>query len=51
MIRQGIVLIARGYEWLCPKCDMENTTIELVQEVTCTYCGTTCVVMDYEHAF
>ena len=51
MIHQGIVLIAKGYEWICPNCEMNNTTIELVEKVSCAYCDTTCVVMDYDHAY
>jgi hypothetical protein len=47
---ESVDLIASGYEWLCPKCDVVNTEIEVVKEVTCKSCWTTYDVESYQHA-
>lgn len=47
---EGVILIASGYEWVCPKCDWKNDEIEVTEAVTCESCGATFKVDDYNHA-
>ena len=46
-----IILIARGYEWVCPKCEHYNTEIAVTEEVTCAGCKETYQVEDHYHAY
>lgn len=36
---ETVILIASGYEWICPECDEFNTEIESNVRVTCPECG------------
>ena len=44
-------LIASGYEWTCPKCDMPNEEIEVAEHVTCWKCGKTFEANPPEHTY
>lgn len=43
-------LIASGYDWTCPKCDINQHEIEAKSEVTCHECHTQYTVDNVWHA-
>ena len=47
---ESVELIASGYEWSCPDCDMENHEIEVTEKVVCSGCKKEFDVSDYNHA-
>ena len=51
MTKDGIELIASGYDWWCPKCEMDAHVVELVEQVTCPQCDTDYEVESFDHAY
>jgi len=49
-IKEGVYLIASGYEWMCEDCDIMNTEIEVTKTVKCRRCNKVYLVEDSEHA-
>ena len=47
----SVYLIAAGYEWTCPHCDIMNTEIEFTPKVTCLTCKQEFRVADADHAY
>ena len=47
---QKVELIASGYEWICPKCEMPIHEIEVTPIVICPFCRERYEVDDYYHA-
>jgi len=47
---QEITMIASGYEWTCPKCDLLHPEIETQNSVECTRCHTEYKVSEVYHA-
>ena len=47
---QQVELIASGYEWECPECEILNKETEITYYVTCKNCKTKFIVSDYFHA-
>jgi DNA-directed RNA polymerase subunit RPC12/RpoP len=47
---ETVDLIASGYEWTCPKCEMLNEEIEVAEKVSCRNCRRIFKVQDYQHA-
>lgn len=47
-----VIIIASGYEWICPNKDCEhcNKEIEVTENVTCKECDEQFEVEDYLHA-
>jgi protein-arginine kinase activator protein McsA len=43
-------LVASGYEWICPHCELLNKEIEALDMVTCSNCGRTFEANPPEHA-
>jgi hypothetical protein len=48
---ETIELIAAGYEWICPTCDLNNKEIEVNETVQCKSCERQFEVADHEHAY
>ncbi|MEJ2711000.1 MAG: hypothetical protein P8074_25550 [Anaerolineales bacterium] len=48
---KSVELIASGYEWICPGCEIYNQEIEITGTVKCRECGEEFVVSDHEHAY
>jgi len=48
---ETVDVIASGYEWECPHCDMLNHEIELAEFVTCSNCYKHFNVTDFHHAY
>jgi hypothetical protein len=44
-------LIASGYEWICPGCEILNKEIEITGTVKCHECGEEFVTGIAEHAY
>lgn len=49
----GLVIVASGYEWICPNmsCHEYNRQPGVTEEVTCDNCGKTYEVRDHIHAY
>lgn len=48
---ESVELIASGYEWVCPHCDILNKEIEVPVRVTCRKCRSQLRVRNAEHAY
>lgn len=48
---EKVDMITSGYEWTCPKCEMVNHEIEIMEEVLCGFCSTTFKTDGAEHAY
>lgn len=44
-------IIASGYEWICPDCEILNTEIEITEKVKCICCDAEFEVNPPEHAY
>ena len=49
-IPDEVALIASGYEWICPVCELLKKEIEVTETVACKKCKRTFTVIDYHHA-
>ena len=48
---ETVYIIASGYEWTCPLCDLLNKEIEHKESVTCQVCKKTFDTDAPEHAY
>lgn len=46
-----VEIIAGGYEWECPHCEILNKEIEITTYVTCPKCHRKFFVYDHHHAY
>jgi len=46
-----IDMIASGYEWVCPLCDIVHNEDAPKDEVACSKCDTTFTVGEVHHAY
>ena len=44
-------VIASGYEWICPKCEVFNKEIDIGEEVICSECGEEFKTNPPEHCY
>lgn len=49
-IKEGVTMVASGYQWMCEDCDIMNTEIEVTETVKCRRCNHVYLVENYEHA-
>lgn len=49
-IIEQVDIIASGYEWVCPECDVLNLEVEWTKQATCFICGKTYETNLPEHA-
>lgn len=45
-----IIMVASGYDWVCPTCKAKNHEIETVLDVECENCGAEFEVWEWVHA-
>ena len=48
---EEIDLVASGYDWDCPVCNVWNYVIQVEQEVECNECHMVFKVHDHYHAY
>ena len=46
-----VEIIAGGYEWECPRCELLNKEIEITTYVICSKCHKRFFVYDHHHAY
>ena len=47
---ESVDLIASGYEWTCPECELLNHEIEITETVECHKCKKRYLVDEADHA-
>ena len=48
---QYVDMIAKGYDWICPNCDVWNEVMEIVETVECINCDKIFYTEYVEHAY